>query len=955
MAKRTINEGRMGGPLAGIFRPVPKNAPGRSQKPAKKPAEQVNAPPPIEANVPSRAAPRIAAASRAQGLSATGVRGQIGDPAEISGPQRIAIAVQKAGFEGDFEKRFMDQARKELIAANVDDPTSPNYKNKSFVPSPGDIKAQAYEIAMRKASNVREPKLQAMLEKMVRTTFITDSSEPRRLQKGVTKADKPRKGITGEGQQDIDQEMIYKLAAKARERRPQEIAMEGISDDVLRNDISKMRAAIENNDEAAYAKHLRRFEQRLATLMVQEKQISVSDTDRTATKDAAGPSRESRGRKEIYQESGPQEPGSETEGKVAVKGTIKREPMDISKDAFDVIAADEDQLNEFLSRFSDTDQIALRKKFDRIKDDPGSEAAQMARGDLLRAMTKALSIEGISKNLAITDESKGAKQRRALKGIAPSPVVELERRETQAANKGRIAVAIQAINGIRAGYEKLPVNEQRRRMTGDIGRIMEAFRGYTQNPMLLRSIEGGVRNAAGKAAAGNLDPINKIGSIIRSISRTGNVPDPEEQIAGRQGDMSQLEAIMTGIGTRVRGGPSTRRAQAGRNVLTGRKAPPVPGIPETSPMRRGEVRGDEPRETIGEPYVAPAAKPRVEGKRQRPAPVAQSALADAIDEYMSDIQAEAGGAGDVQYGGGRGQPSLESMQRSRRLLTERIKRLTLDSKNELKKLQRTRVPAAIRDVNQLESAKAQLAKLERERKDLNEEYRRIPQLLEVFAKDPAPGQGYVDNKGQPIEYKDGGREFRASQTSGADLSRRQTVGEFKEQLENRIKLLERNIADHERVIAKAVKAGKIKGRDINVALREGDRGAMQPKRMDISRLRQQLARTTDPRERARIEKVLASVSRTPKPRQKSDARSAEMLPEMFAPSRVPAERDIREVTAGEFSGGKKEVRGRKISPERRRGQRTKYKPKRPEGDRTSDLRAMANNRELAALIEGLPR
>jgi hypothetical protein len=945
MAKKTI----MGkSPLAGMFRTSPLK---------KKPAEQVSAPPPIEANVPSRAAPRIEAASRAQGLSATGVRGQIGDPADISGPQRIAIAVKKAGFEGDFVKKFIDQARKELIAANVDDPTSPDYKNKSFVPSPGDIKAQAYDIAMRKVSNVREPKLQAILEKTARTAFGLDTTEPRRLQKGVTKADKPRKGLTGEGQQDLDEGMRNKLSAAMRERRPDLIVAEGISDDVLRNDIVKMQDAIKNKDEAAYAKHLRRFEQRFATLMVQEKQISVSDTDRTSNRDAAGPSRESQGRKEIYQESGPQKPGSETEGKVAVKGTIKREPMDISKDALDVIAADEDQLNKFLSRFSETDQIALRKKFERIKDDPGSEAAQMARGDLLRTMTKALSIEGISKNLAITDEGKGAKQRRALSGVAPSPVVELERREQQAANKGRVAAAIQAINGIRVGYGKLPVNEQRRRMTGDIGSIMEAFRGYTQNRMLLRSIEGGVRNAAGKAAAGNLDPINKIGSIIRSISRVGNVPTAEKQIAGRQGDMSQIEAMLTGIGTRVRGGPSARRAQAGRNVLTGKEEPPVLGIPESSPMRRTDVRGDEPRRTIGEPYVAPPVQKEV-AKRKPVRPVAQSALADAIDEYMADIQAEAGGAGDVQYGGGRGQPSLESMQRSRRLLTERIKRLTLDSKNELEKLRKTRVPAAIRDVNQLESAKAQLAKLERERKDLDAEYRRIPQLLEVFAKDPAPGQGYEG------EYKDGGREFRSSETSGGLFSRKQTVGEFKEQLQNRIKLLERQVADYQRVIAKAAKAGKIKGRDVGVALREGERGEMQPKRMDISRMRRQLARTTDPKERRRIEKLLgrAGVLFGPAlkqgPKQKSAAVSAEPLPEMFAPSRVPAERDIREVTAGEFTDGEQEVRGRKISPQRRRGKRTKYKPKRPEGDRTSDLRAIygpTGNRELAALIEGLPR
>lgn len=958
MAKKTKTvSGRSGSPLIEFFKGGRKNAPTRAA---------ASSSGPIDPNVRSGAAVAAAVEGERIGLGSpqSVVRRKGAVTPQMTDLMELGIAIPKK-FEGNFRKTFEDEARKAVFERETRNVNSPNFGNNNYVPEPPDVRAEAFKMAMREASTVDSTKLQGMLETMAREVFGAKPSG--KVQKGITKADKPRAGLIGGN--DIEQEDIYKLAAKARERRPHEINVEGINDDVLRNDVLKMQAAIDAGDEVEYAKVSRRFEQRLAANMTQEADASTHDPTRTATKEVGGQTGEMKGRKAIYQESEGAPAGSETEGKTSIKGTIKREPADITKDALDVIANDEEKLNKFLSRFNDVDQRAMRDKFKRIKDDPTSEAAQMSRGDLLRVMDKALSIEGTAKNLAVTDEGKGAKQQRALKGIAPSPVVELEKREEQAKNKGRVKAAIDAIAGIRVGYKQLPINEARKQMTSNISTIMDAFRGYTENRLLLRSIEGGVRNAAGKAAAGELGPINKIADVLRAVSSARRISTPEKQIAGRKGDMSQLEAILTGLGSRVRGGASTRRALPGRNVLTGKQEPPVRGVPESSPTRRGDFAGDRVDTGVkAEGYVAPPAGPR--GKL-KPVVSATNSIDDIVDEYMSGIKREAAGASDKGYYEGGGKTDGAS-----RLLVSRVRELTTGVKNSLKEIRRNRVPVAIRDANQLESAKAELAKLEKMKLDSDAEYDRVPQLLEVFAKDPALGQGYEG------EYKLGGREFRTSETKGGLFTRKRTVGEFKEQLQNRIKLLDSQIAGYQRVIAKAMKDKKISSRDAGVALRESERYSMNPKRQEIEKLRRRIQdHKPDPEEeklRAQrdLPTVLESMQRqlqeamakpVSRPKAGSDRPGAEKRPgyvrsdqpldEMFAPTRGQSQRDLREPTGGEFSGGVIQERGRPMSDVMKRAKgKVNLKPKK-KGRETvvqRDARRIRKNRDLAGLIEGLP-
>ena len=1019
MAKKTKTvSGRSGSPLIEFFKGGRKNAPTRAA---------ASSSGPIDPNVKSGAAVAAAAESERIGLGSpqSVVRRKGAVTPQMTDLMELGIAIPKK-FGDNFRKTFEDEARKAVFERETRNVNSPNFGNKNYVPEPPDVRAEAFKMAMKEASTVDSTKLQGMLETMAREVFGAKPSG--KVQKGITKADKPRAGLIGGN--DIEQEDIYKLAAKARERRPHEINVEGINDDVLRNDVLKMQAAIDAGDEVEYAKISRRFEQRLAANMTQEGDASTHDPTRTATKEVGGQTGEMKGRKGIYQESEGAPAGSETEGKTSIKGAIKREPSDITKDALDVIANDEEKLNKFLSRFSKVDREAMRDRFMRIKDDPTSEAAQISRGDLLRAMDKALSIEGTAKNLAVTNEGKGAKQERALKGVAPSPAFEVEQKDVKPAKK-----ALDAIAAIRVGYKQLPVNEARKRMIGDMKTIMEAFEQYTDNRLLLRAIKGRVRNAAGQAAVGELGPINNLAEAIKAVVSKRKIDTPEQQIAGRKGDMSQLEAIMTGLGSRVRGGASPRRALPGRNVLTGRREPAVRGIPAQTgslprPSQRTEVnypsrsfkeaeagipakapaessgqatfvptrqRAEAARQTgsIGssrlqksiaelrgrnpdrgprkpdlesKDYVAPPAGPR--GKLKPVAPATNS-IDDIVDEYMSGIKREAAGASDKGYYEGGGKTDGAS-----RLLVSRVRELTTGVKNSLKEIRRNRVPVAIRDANQLESAKAELAKLEKMKLDSDAEYDRVPQLLEVFAKDPALGQGYEG------EYKLGGREFRTSETKGGLFTRKRTVGEFKEQLQNRIKLLDSQIAGYQRVIAKAMKDKKISSRDAGVALRESERYSMNPKRQEIEKLRRRIQdHKPDPEEeRLRAQRdlptVLESMQRQlqeamakPVSRPKAGSnrpgaerrpgyvRSDQPLEEMFAPTRGQSQRDLREPTGGEFSGGVIQERGRPMSDVMKRAKgKVNLKPKK-KGRETvvqRDARRIRKNRDLAGLIEGLP-
>jgi hypothetical protein len=538
-------------------------------------------------------------------------------------------------------------------------------------------------------------------------------------------------------------------------------------------------------------------------------------------------------------------------------------------------------------------------------------------------------------------------------------------------------------------------------MIGDMKTIMEGFGQYTENRLLLRSIRGLVRNATGKAAAGELGPINNIAEAIKAVVSKREINTPEQQIAGRKGDMSQLEAIMTGLGSRIRGGASTRRALAGRNVLTGKKEPPVRGVPESSPARRGDVTGEEiarnrskpyPRGFVEYPYVAPPESPR--GKRQPIAPVSNN-IDELVDKYMSDIRRETAGMSDKGYYEGGGKTDSASLT-----LVSRVRELTAAVKSSLKDIRRNRVTSTIRDANQLESAKAKLEELNREiyaSKNSIEALRKLnsPIVVDKETGKPSIAAGGVMKGQSPrrsTSYDVGVRNLdekvvRQSRGDSSEIGTKeyavyQTAREYRSALDNKIKILERQVSEGERAIAKFMKNKKLSSKDAGVALRESERSRMNPKRQDIENLRRRIqAHKPDPEEeklRAQrdLPTVLESMQRqlqeamakpVSRPKAGSDRPGAEKRPgyvrtdkpldEMFAPTRGQSMRDLREPTGGEYSGGVVQERGRPMSDVMKRAQgKVNLKPKKKARETVvqRDARRIRKNRDLAGLIEGLP-
>ena len=897
--------------------PTPREAPQQKRK-----AE------PVSYDVPSRKGVESGRKAAGMGISAESVKVALGAQAERSDAQRIATAMRQAGFEGDYRSTLESNARKILFASETRDPASQNFGNKDWSPTPGEVKATAFDMAMRKVDRIEEPKLRAIAKTVVEQDFGIDRSGMT-LVKGQPKAEKPREFLMGDPSEMTEAE-IRRLGALARERRPGDIALEGISDAVLRKDIELLAKLQEEGDRRKYDAAEKRFQQRLSAYLVQKGKQSVGGYDRQATADIGGKSLEESGRKGRFEgDDRPQMAGSVTEGTTSIPGASAQDQPKVVKDALDVIVQDEKERNKFLSRYSQADQRAIKKKFDKIKDDPSSEAGQLARGDLLRMVAKALSIEGQmkAKEIAGVPASRGSSATRAIpnEALIRSPIQETAEAEVTAERRMSTRKAMQAIDGVRVGYA--PTRAGSKQMTSDVSDIMDAFRNYTQDASILRAIRGRVRNAVGQSAAGNMEPVNQLRKALDSMERQP-VSTEAQRIASRQGDMSQLEAIMTGIGTRIRGGPSRRAAQAG-----------IPGVPETSPARAQEYQGGKnfrieqfQRELdarlVPTPYKPPP--PETGTRRKKPSGTLPtvSNLESAIDRYLSDIRAEAGGAGDyktadefmrARAAARKGaMVSPEAYRRAENLLVSRLKALGKANAAEMRKLQDKKLPRVVRDANQLEAVRKRLA-------EVRSEIRK--------------GRASLDSM-DAAERRLGARyktEMRARQGSpdapgeNRPVAARITLRNYIRELEELERVIASRIGERGEALGKALRGKKIGSRAAAALEREVERGE------NVG--------------------VRPSGTRKPKPAAKKAAPKpgTPTLPEMFAPRRGVTLADLREVTGGEFVGGVREEPGRPMTEARKRLKAKKGRVRTRRSEGLPDLARIRGDRQLQEIIEGLPR
>ena len=965
-------------------------------------------------NRESATAKKIADRSGKAGLVAAAEITRAGAPSERSGSQRIASYLKKKGFGDDWEKRIEDRARDLLIASERQRVGSPNFGNKDYIPNDADVKEVSYRLAMEQANRIDNPKARDLAQQLVSDTYGVEPSG--KLQTGVVKSDKPRKGLLGPGAEGTREEKIKELGARKRVRLANQLAQQGTTDEVLKADIEEMRRAEAEGDSAAYAEAERRFNQRLNAKLVESGDVSVQDPTRQSTRRVSDFTREESGRTGRYGEKAK----GEEPGRQPMEGKAVQDAPQMTREALDVLAADQDLTEKFLDRFSDIDKAAVIAKFKKIKDDPNSDAAQMTRADLLRTFNKALSIEGMVKAQTILGEVGSPAARRAAKmqevRDAASPETRRGERREQL---GNIRSAIKVIESVMSGTRRYDSRSGgREAMTADIGSVMNALRQYVPGNRLFQDrMQGQVRKAFGMAASGNVRPI---GEIMRGLQMLGQKAPPtiEEQVGSAKGDVPQLAAIMTGVGNRIRGGASTARAKPGaRNVLTGKRlkrgvAPAAEpkggvetggatGVAESAGLPLGRARGNVRQQPVrveeggyetGRPELNP---PKVEtgggsyvppkryglrggrmslAKAERPSaedlgvPTTDK-LNNAFDEFMADTQSEVLGKGDVRMQG----RDAETMGKVRGRASERLRSLMKAYKDETKQLNEQKDIAEIRDAKQLAAAQKDLAVL-------NKEIAAGKKRLDDIRRYVAPRQS--KNIGEDVRRRvpvDEGDDFRPTVSRPKNLPQTQdaeTIRDFQAALEGRIKVLQGRVNMFERELARATEGKGIGPKVMGAAVREGRRKDIDQLRYDkpkiMKRFADELAELNRKQNKTKrdlekiqqLEKQIKSLEeRVPqrKPaKQKGppSGRSTPPLPEVVQPSVTPGERDERAFTGGKMVKGVEQQRGRKQSDvvkKAMRGRRMKLKrSQKPGYVQKREDEEMLSRRDLSGLLEGLP-
>ncbi len=940
---------------------------GRTRPSVTQPTPTATPTGPLTGTVQSATAKKIADRSGKAGLVAAAEITRAGAPSERSGSQRIASYLKKKGFGADWEKRIEDRARDLLIASERQRVGSPNYGNKDYIPNDADLKETSYRLAMEQANRIDNPKARDLAQQLVSDTYGVEPSG--KLQVGVVKSDKPRKGLLGQGAEGTREEKIKELGARKRVRLASQVAQQGVTKEVLEADINEMNRLEAEGDVAGYEEAKRRFYLRFAAHTGIEGDVSLQDQTRQAKNRISEFSKEAEGRPDRFGQKDTGDRGGSTQ-----EGKATEDAPEINRQAFDVLAADPELTERVLDRFSDTDKAAVIAKFKKIKDDPNSDAAQMTRADLLRTFNKALSIEGMVKAQTILGEVGSPAARRAAKmqevRDAASPETRRGERREQL---GNIRSAIKVIESVMSGARRYDSRAGgREAMTADIGSVMNALKQYVPGNRLFQDrMQGQVRKAFGMAASGNVRPI---GEIMRGMQMLGQKAPPsiEEQVGSAKGDVPQLAAIMTGVGNRIRGGASTARVKPGaRNVLTGKRlkrgvAPAAEpkggvetgaatGVGESAGLPLGRARGNvrqqpvrqeeggyatgrvelnPPKvETGGGSYVPPKRYTPRGGRMsfvraERPSvedlgvPTTDK-LSNAFDQFMADTQSEVLGKGDVRMQG----RDAQTMGKVRGRASERLRTLMKAYKDETKQLNEQKDIAEIRDAKQLASAQKDLAALNREIADGK---KRLDDIRRYVAPRQSKNIGEDVRRRVPV---DEGDDFRPNVSRPKNLPQTQdaeTMRDYRAALEGRIKVLQRRVTIFERELARATQGKKIGPRVMGAAVREG-------RRQEMPAIRQK---------------------GTPKQKGKSKARSTPPLPEVVQPSVTPGERDERAFTGGEFVKGVRQERGRKQSePVKRamRGKRMRLKKTQKPGyvQRMEDV-DMVRRAGLAGLLEGLP-
>ena len=923
---------------------------------------------------------KVAARLASAGISAGAVRGRVGDPADPSVSQRVALLAEQLGFGGsrdkDYGREFRARAAKKLKDAEIANPESPNYGNRNFKPNSADVEAEAHSMAMRRVESIDDPEYRDLFGRIVDAEFnIQRSGKAEVFRPGQEETRPGLRGEATEGKTLKEQEYrIKQLSAEARAKRPGEIMERGITDESIKDIGEQIKKAYDDGNIEEANRLTALYDQMVDTKLVVEGELSAYEPTRTQSGDAARNLNKLQ-RREIYGDESPRTAGSETEGKVSGPGARSRESY--SSGVFEALAADIDAegnfgptISKFFERYNPKDVQALKERLKKISSDRSGDSFVMTAAEKLRAFEKALSIEGQAKAASVSGvANRPAAQRRFERETAPTMQSPAEIEETRAAGRRSASQAVKLIDQIMSGERGYAnpsargaqagaTSAGRKQMSSDRKILFSAFKSMIDNRKALKRVNAALRGAMGEAAAGNTARLGSIKKALQYAIRESREPTRAgAEVSKFKGSFSQLAAIM---GTEGKHSPSTRAMRGGINRLTGRgmkgiKSSPATQIAETP--KSGRMIDAE--EYSGQVPAAPTAGFRSRShmeavaRRERDAArrgsqgldetkSAVRAFKDVRGALVSTAMSPRGKGGDVARMASSRDPRV--MAATRAELNKEIKALTNEHRTAMEQLGKGKMrgPGGSKInpeqflTNQLDEAKAKLEQLKQEQADFNAmmqggKGKQLPAKRYAKVKKRMPGT--LEDPGPVVEYVD-----------------RQTAADYQKALEARIKILEGEVDSIEQAVERAA-------RGVNVA---------RETKTDVA---------------FRIKQALSKRPPAYKPKMRKKERikeGASTIPESLVPRKggIPEEsRRPREVTGGQYIGGVKVEPGRPRSDVRERAARFKGKkrvPSKPKYDstRTREIRKKRTEstsakqlinklpsfrgRDVAGLLEGLP-
>jgi hypothetical protein len=857
----------------------------------------------------------------------------------------------------DFYSKLEREARDELELAMTAE-GSPEEKNPRYEPSELDVRERAHRKAREHIERLESPEEKSYASKMLRLRY-EETANPRAVRAGaeffpaaegsnVVQRKLGPEERTGayDAREEPAAGELEMAGARNRVRRTLRIGNTGLDESIAKaidglneaESFSHERGVSQQEAQKKWKFHLNNLMTALDAKSIMEGEHSTYDPTRHGSH-ADQPSREEGARKGRYAGSrGAYDNGGASksmEGKTEQPGALSSEPHEVQRRGLDVIANNEELLNQFLGKFSGTLRTNVQKQMEALQSKPGSKIHSMENGDILRAALKAMHIEAGATQKALSGvRPSQTTERDVAKALAPGHFVrpdnekEFEQDKFHPAHLDEEEPSSLKINDPKA---RKPILELMAKIANGTLSFQTGQRESGDRNQNIRSMKDAIKRIASlgipfkNARRMVRDPnytaerLSEIMAGLAKISRS-----PEERIKRTKSKTPVLSSIIEGLGNR---NPNTNAAQSEHEI---------PGAPIPLGLIPEPTRGPTPGRTINSlSELPPPGRTKADIMRERQeAETAskptglptKSRVQTALGKMVEDIAAEH--LGEKVNVGGKLATRRDHIREGRldqsdvqaemtRLMDQRLREYSNVYKKETKDLAKKQKPSTLDVARRLEAAYADEERVRNDIESGNPKTinREKNQNVVVNVKNEAGHEGAL---GYEKDVFEGTTHVKVS---SRDLHR---------EILQRIRMLEGQIDPEIYKIYKETKDEEGAKRAIDALVQEHTRvntpGA------------ERISKEADAARRRDTGRVY---SESPKP-------STPGIPEMFIPR--PAGERARIMTTGGSERGVMQPRGREEStPLRvlekvaRAGKGGKKKPT-PAQERMSDRRVLAGSK-----------